>query len=335
MDDKTRKKPRGRPTFKDSEKAREAARKRWATAPASSYDPAIAKLYEGPGMNTKALEQQAREPGELEQARACPPSCDPLPGGGPIAQTAPGDLTKFSATAIEPAQESAPQEPKEPTQEDPQELRRRLIDEELARQREVARERAVGRRETSTRGPAGPVRPENMQGGYKQADHVKLDALGKVVVQPGHVPGRRDPAPPAPVAAAAAPAGAGPVITSTCVCTARVQALTLTGIEAREREHLALSAPCKLWAAERDHDGTWVRTPEAVPAERRAELAAIEPQPPPSTAPVRPRHLGRQAEWVRGTRRSPKFDDHVDGGEFPTSTIESKEAFFSEPDLDK
>ena len=64
--------------------------------------------------------------------------------------------------------------------------------EEQHRQEEQARlDVAAARRVSSTPGPAGPVRPENKQGAYRKADYVKPDGVYKVVLPPGHVPGRK------------------------------------------------------------------------------------------------------------------------------------------------
>jgi hypothetical protein len=64
--------------------------------------------------------------------------------------------------------------------------------EEQHRQEEQARlDAAAARRVSSTPGPAGPVRPENKQGAYRKADYVKPDGVYKVVLPPGHVPGRK------------------------------------------------------------------------------------------------------------------------------------------------
>ncbi len=60
------------------------------------------------------------------------------------------------------------------------------------RQEEQARlDAAAARRVSSTPGPAGPVRPENKQGLYRKADYVKPEGVYKVVIPPGHVPGRK------------------------------------------------------------------------------------------------------------------------------------------------
>jgi len=64
--------------------------------------------------------------------------------------------------------------------------------EEQHRQEEQDRlDAAAARRVSSAPGPAGPVRPENKQGVYRKADYVKADGVYKVVLPPGHVPGRK------------------------------------------------------------------------------------------------------------------------------------------------
>jgi len=337
MDDRARKKkPRGKPTFKDPERARAAARRRWDAARAEATPAVDSEIKRRCDESWEKQRLEGREVLRRKLAEQGEPPLLPTPANSrPAGPSALGDLKNISGTAIEPAQEvQAPEPPLDPEQDDRaarEALRARLIDEELDRQRDIAKQRAAGRREDATRGPAGPVRPGTKQAtNYLVADTIKPEVFKKPVVAPGTVPGRCQDPPPAP---AAAPSGGMlPVIVSTCsACQARTRALTLTGIEAREREHIKLSAPCKLWSNERDRDQVWVRSVEQITADERVQLERVEPvPPPPAPAPVRPRR-GRVAEWVPNLRRSAGVDEHGDS-EFPSSTVSSREDFFREPD---
>jgi hypothetical protein len=296
---------KGRPL--DSERAKELARRRWQ-APGSRYDQELARRFEGPGGNAKALESWNRqveegralhaarlaEQGELEPS---PPSSSASTGMGTPHPSASGDLTKFPGTAKveqpQPPDQVLPGGQQAEPESAPTSERctgcgqRWKLSESTSRRESHLRARGDhpglsdderARRSRCRAWLASP--PQDPRDAHRAELEAERKWLAVIAQEKARERTRATRQNAAPVPGAPA-SGVLPVIRSTCtVCSVGIRALTKFGIDELQRRHLAASEACRRWADERQVTETFDQAVVHVPAEEHATLAQVEPQPP-------------------------------------------------------